>query len=131
MLDHSPDEVYTRYLMPMTVEAILSEVRQLAPDERARLQAALLQEQHDGTDDYLPVAPEVRQMLRGKTGADFTAAPRYNRDETLAWLDALLHEAADPEAEAEGADWDEVLRNIDTARHASRLLFPELRNESV
>jgi hypothetical protein len=90
----------------MTVEAILSEVRQLAPDERARLQAALLQEQHDGTDDYLPVAPEVRQMLRGKTGADFTAAPRYSRDETLAWLDALLHEAADPEAEAEGADWD-------------------------
>jgi len=117
--------------MPMTVEAILSEVRQLAPDERARLQAALLQEQHHLVDDYLPVAPEVRRMLQGKTSADVTVAPRYSRDETLAWLDALLHEAVDAQAEAEGADWDEVLRNIDTSRHAPRLLFPELHDEPV
>ena len=116
--------------MPMTVEAILSEVRQLAPSERARLQAALLQEQPPVAGDNLPVAPEIHRMLRGKTSADVTVAPRYSRDETLAWLDALLHEAADAEAEAEGADWDEVLRNIDAARHTPRLLFPELQNES-
>ena len=117
--------------MPMTVEAILSEVQQLAPGERARLQAALLEEHHSGADDELPVAPEVSQMLQGKTSSDVTVAPRYSHDETLAWLDTLLHEAPDAEAEAEGAQWDEVLRNIDTARHAPRLLFPDLQNESV
>ena len=110
-----------------TLEQILRLARRLSPEERAQLRAALAEE----TIAYPEIAPEVAQMIAGKTAADFIVAPEATLEETLAWLRArAAGEGVDAEDEAEGADWDEVLRGIDAARHSPRLLFPELQDRT-
>jgi hypothetical protein len=112
----------------MTVEEILAHVRDLPPEDQARLRAALAAAEERGATTHPSIAPDVQQMLAGHTADEFLVPPSGTVEDARALLRSWNEGAADDLDEGEES-WDDMLRSLDAHRFSTRLLFPELVGE--